>query len=196
LPATWDEITVSNIKVPNGTVAMTVARVPAGLDLQVENSGAPVDLAFNPEIPLGAHLRGATLDGKSLVAHEEENDQDTHAALLVKVPNGKSDCVIRYEGGISVSVKHPAPLVGGPSKGIKIISIAYKAKRLVVEADVSDDAPSSIIDLRTGEHPVGEHGAKLITVKPGEYELAVEPQAQDAGYRRVEITVDFAADKR
>jgi len=196
LPATWDEITVSNIKVPNGTVAMTVARVPAGLDLQVENSGAPVDLAFNPEIPLGAHLRGATLDGKSLVAHEEENDQDTHAALLVKVPNGKSDCVIRYEGGISVSVKHPAPLVGGPSKGIKIISIAYKAKRLVVEADVSDDAPSSIIDLRTSEHPVGEHGAKLITVKPGEYELAVEPQAQDAGYRRVEITVDFAADKR
>jgi glycogen debranching enzyme len=197
LPATWDKISVSNVKVAKGTVAMTVLRVPAGLELRLENSGTPVDLSFSPEIPLGTHLRGATLDGKPLAVHEEDNQQDAHAAVTFKVPTGKSDCLLRYEGGVSVTVTDPVPLVGESSKGIKVISIAHKPGNLVLSADVSPNMPSSIIVLRTSEHPVRVHGAKLITVSEDEYKLAADQSPiGSTAYHRIEITVDFAENKR
>ena len=121
LPANWDHISVTNVKVSGGTVGMTLTRVPNGLQLETENSGGPVELLWAPEIPLGAHLRGAELDGKSINVRSEEHSQDSHATLNFKIPHGKSHCLIRYEGGILVSINGASPLVGEPSKQIKII---------------------------------------------------------------------------
>jgi glycogen debranching enzyme len=193
LPSAWDRMSVSNIKLPNGTVAMALARVRGGLDLQIENTGSPLELSFTPEIPLAARLSGATLDGKPLPVHKEEHQQDTHAALRFKVPSGKSDCFIRYEGGIAIGVKEPAPLVGESSRGIKLTSVAYDSKTLVLEADVRQDEDSSVITLRTDEKPLGAHGAKLVMMAQGEYELIVDQTlTRDAIYQHREITVDFA----
>ncbi len=69
---------------------MTLARVPQGLELETENSGSPVDLLFAPEIPLGAHLSGAELDGKPIDVRREEHAQDTHATLKLRFPPGKA----------------------------------------------------------------------------------------------------------
>ena len=101
---TGDRISVRNVKVPGGTIEMTLTRVRNGLELETENSGSPVDLLWAPEIPLGAHLSGAELDGKPINVRREEHAQDTHATLNFKVPHGKSHCLIRYEGGVLLSV--------------------------------------------------------------------------------------------
>ncbi len=154
---------------------MTLARVPKGLELQTENSGAPVELLWAPEIPLGAHLSGAELDGKPVDARSEEHAQDTHAALTFTVPHGKSHCLIRYEGGVLLSVSDAAPLLGEPSKQIKITSVAYKPASLVIDADVSPDAPHSTIELRTDEKVLKARGAKLKLVSDGVYDLLVDP---------------------
>ena len=130
---------------------MTLTRVRNGLELEMENSGGPVDLLWAPEIPLGAHLSGAELDGKPVNARREEHAQDTHATLNFTVPHGKSHCLIRYEGGVLLSVSDAAPLLGEPSKQIKITSVAYKPASLVMDADVSRDAPNSTIELRTDQ---------------------------------------------
>src|SRR6185437_3709025 len=81
LPSKWDRIKAGNIQVPGGRLTMTLLRSPSGLELQTENSGAPIELVFSPEIPLGARLRGAELDGKHLDAQTQENVQDEHATL-------------------------------------------------------------------------------------------------------------------
>jgi hypothetical protein len=191
LPSAWDRMSVSNIKLPNGTVAMVLARVRGGLDLQIENQGGPLELSFTPEIPFAARLDGATLDGKPLPVHKEEHQQDTHAALRFKVPSGKSDCFLRYEGGIAIGVEDPVPLVGESSRGVKLTSVAYDSKTLLLKADVRQDDNSSVITLRTDEKPLGAHGAKLVMIAQGEYQLIVD-QTPDAIYRHIEITVDFA----
>jgi glycogen debranching enzyme len=193
LPSEWDRMSVSNIKLPNGTVTLALARVPGGLELQIENKGGPLQLSFTPEIPFAARLDGGTLDGKPVPVHKEEHQQDTHAALFFKVASGKSDCFIRYEGGIAIGVKDRVPLVGESSRGIKLTSIAYDAKTLVLKADVRPDQNSSAITLRTDEKPLGAHGAKLVMMAQGEYELIVDQNlARDTVYQHVEITVDFA----
>ena len=47
LPSDWDSISVSNIKVSGGNVANDrLTRVRNGLELEMENSGSPVDLLW------------------------------------------------------------------------------------------------------------------------------------------------------
>jgi hypothetical protein len=197
LPANWDRISITNVKVSGGTVGMTLTRVPHGLQLEMENSGNPAELLWAPEIPLGAHLSGAELDGKPMNARREEHGQDSHAILNFTVPHGKSHCLVRYDGGVLLSVIAADPLVGEPSKQIKITSAAYKPESLVVDADVSSDAPNSTIELRTDQKVLRVRGAKLTLISGGVYDLVVDPAGNTgpaAGqYRRTEIVVDFAA---
>jgi glycogen debranching enzyme len=197
LPANWDHISVRNLKVSGGDLRMTLTRVRNGLELETENSGTPLDLLWAPEIPLGAHLSGAELDGKSLNVRVEEHAQDTHATIKFTVPHGKSHCLIRYEGGVLLSVSSAAPLLGEPSKQIKITSVAYKPASLVVDADVSLEAPNSTIELRTDQKVLKVRGAKLMLVSTGVYDLLVDPPGNTnpaAGqYSHTEIVVDFAA---
>jgi glycogen debranching enzyme len=205
LPSGWDRIRVGNIRVPGGHLAMTLIRVPNGLELQTDNSGGPVELVFSPEVPLGAHLRGAELDGKRVDVQTQENAQDEHAKLRFTVPTEKSHCVIHYEGGVSLSVSSPVPLLGEPSKGIKIVSAVYKPGSLLVNADVSQDGPGAPIELRTKEKPLRARGAALRLVSDDTYELIVEPLTAGASnpnsarnptfgdYRHIEIIVDFSA---
>ena len=197
LPANWDRISVTNVKVSGGTVGMTLTRVPLGLQLETENSGSPVGLLWAPEIPLGAHLSGAELGSKSINVRPEEHAQDSHAILNFKVPHGKSHCLIRYEGGVLITAGGAAPLVGEPSKQIKITSVAYKPASLVVDADVSRDAPNSTIELRTGQKVLKVRGAKPTLVSSGLYDLVVDPAGNTgpsaSQYRHTEIVVDFVA---
>jgi hypothetical protein len=197
LPSNWNWIKAANIQVPGGRLTLTLMRSPSGLELQTENSGGPIELVFSPEIPLGAHLRGAELDGKHVDAQTQENAQDEHATLRFRVPSGNSRCLLRYEGGVSLALSSAAPLLGEPSKGIKIVSAAYKPGSLVVNADVSQ--AESAIELRTNEKPLRAHGAELKPVSDETYELIVQPLTTAGNnptsrrYRHIEITVDFAA---
>jgi glycogen debranching enzyme len=199
LPASWDRMSVSNIKVSDGSVAMTITQRPGELQLQTENSGSPVKLLFSPQIPTGARLSGAEVDGKPVHARLDAHEQDTHATVTFTLPKGKSQCLIRYEGGVSVSVRQPEPLVGDSSKAIKLTTVTYQAANLVLKADVSRDATNSTIELRTTEKPLQAHGAELTPVSPGLYDLTVDPVAKEmdqAGaapeFRHIQIVVDFA----
>jgi glycogen debranching enzyme len=204
LPSAWDRLSIKNIMVPGGYVAMTLTRLPNGLELQTENSGGPIELLFSPEIPLGAHLSGAELSGKPVDAQTQANAQDQHATLRFTLTPGKSHCLVRYEGGVTLSLESSAPLLGDSSKGIKVISATYKPGSLVVNADVSQDGPAATIHLRTNEKPLQAHGAELRSVSTGRYDLVVDASATNAlkadsaakpasgNYRHVQIIVDFA----
>jgi hypothetical protein len=86
--------------------------------------------------------------------------------------------------------------LGEPSQGIKITSVVYKPASLLVDADVSRDAPNSIIELRTGQKVLHVRGAKLSPISDGVYDLLIDPASNPgpAGpYRHTRIVVDFAA---
>jgi glycogen debranching enzyme len=199
LPSGWDRLSVSNIKVADGSVAMTMTQQPGQLELHADNTGSPVQLSFSPQIPLGAHLRDAEVDGKPVNARLDAHAQDTHAAVTFTLPKGKSQCLIRYEGGVSVSVKQPDPLVGESSKAIKLTAVTYNSSNLVLNADIPRTQSLSTIELRTDEKPLQAHGAQLTPISPGLYDLTVDPVAKEmdqagpaAEFSRIKIVVDFA----
>ena len=202
LPPVWQEISVDNIKVSGGQVALTLSRVADGLVLAAENSGAPVELHFSPEIPLGARLLGAQWNGRPVRIESETHPQDMHAAFTVMLPGGKSRGLVRYTGGVSISVTGPAPQAGESSRSIKLTSVTLKGDSLVLGADVPRLAAlESSIALRTGEEPTAVHGATLNDVSPGVYSLipSLPPGALERGidsvatpYQHMEITVELA----
>ncbi len=197
LPGSWDHLSVRNLKVSGGDLQMTMTRVGNGLELKTENSGDPFDLLWSPEIPLGAHLSGAEFNGQPVNARLEEHPQDSHATLNVKVPHGNGSCVIRYDGGVLLSVRGTAPMVGESSKQIKITSVSYKPASLVVDADVSREALNSTIELRTDQKVLKVRGAKLTPVSSGVYDLLVDrvgdPSSTSGQYGHTEILVDFVS---
>jgi hypothetical protein len=199
LPANWDHISVRNLKVPGGNMGMTLTRVRNGLELKIENSGGPVEILWSPEIPLGAHISGAQLNDKPVHPETEENVQDTHATMKFTVPHGTNSCRIRYEGGVLLNLMGAAPFLGEPSQGIKITSAVYKPASLVVDADVSRNAPNSIIELRTGQKVQQVRGAKVNQISDGVYELLVDPASNPGPspgrYGHIQIVVDFAGNK-
>ena len=188
LPARWDSLSASNIQVAGGSVALTLDRVPGGMELRIQNSGRPVPVDFSPEIPFGAQLTGAELEGKSIPARREEHAQDTHAALTFVVPTGSSRCLVRYQGGVEIAVNDAVPLEGEASTGVKIISIAYQEHNLVIEADVA--RPGSTIALRTRESPSQVQGGTLTPDTGHWYELRLDSPPAD-GYHRVKVVVLF-----
>jgi glycogen debranching enzyme len=189
LPARWDKLSVSNIPVKGGALALTVARVPDGLALEMDNSGGLLTLAFSPEIPLGAHIQGAALDGKAVEARQEEHAQDTHANLSFSVRSGRSRCLVRYQGGVEIAVDDSAPVLGEASRGVKILSVSRLGRTLQIEADVA--GAGSTIALRTSELPLRARGATLHPLSGAWYELLVDPETA-GGYHRANIAVEFS----
>ena len=110
-----------------------------------------------------------------------------------------------------MSASGSPPLLGESSRTVKITSVAYRATSLVLDADVSPDAPISTIELRTHEKPLKVHGGKLSLVSDGLYGLVIDPVSAEGDraahsaanpapapgeYRHTEIVVDFAGTER
>ena len=112
MPAAWNVMSVENIKVAGGTVAVRLSRVAGGLDLTAVNSGNPVALRFSPEIPLGTRLLRATWNEQPIPVRVEPQSQDDHATINVLLPTGKSQGTIHFAGGVLLSVDAPVPWWG------------------------------------------------------------------------------------
>ena len=96
--------------------------------------------------------------------------------------------MVHYAGGASVEAKGVTPLEGEASHGAKITSVAFKAGKLVVHADVLG---TSRFILRTSDTPQDVQGAKLTRIAEGVYELTVE--SSFPSYHSSEIVVELSS---
>jgi glycogen debranching enzyme len=172
LPAEWNNVQINGIRFPQGTVNLSLARDNGRLHLIAVNSGAPLTLEFSPELPLGAQLSGTTINGGAVKGIQTNNQQDSHAKIDMLLPEGTTDCVISYQGGVLVNVPQMRPSLGDQSHGVKITRIERHKNTLVIEADV-DPTSDSIISLRTTEKIVQVSGGELHAVADGVYEISI-----------------------
>lgn len=123
LPADWNMVTVRNIQLPKSKIDFAWSRTKDGSDLEIANSGDPIHLVYSPEIPLGAHLTGATWNGKPIPVRLEEHSQDSHAQVELDVPHGTGHLTLGYEGGVSLILPRVEPLIGESSHAMKVLTI-------------------------------------------------------------------------
>lgn len=192
LPGGWDGVMVRNVRVGGARLELDIQQDAGGVSVEAINDGQPVAVDFDPQIPLGARVLGAEVDGTVRPAAAEPHAQDQHAHLDFTAAHGVTRAVIRYAGGVRLAPIQPEARVGDATRNLKIASASFTDGALKLRAYVADPARAEI-DLITPMKPGAVQGGRLTPLAPGRWRLVLAPGAPaGAGaYAPVEAEVRF-----
>jgi glycogen debranching enzyme len=191
IPAEWDDLAVENIKLGNKTFSVTLHRDSTAIALDVDNAGDAFQLEFSPQLPLGAKLLRAELNGRKVMGTVESDQRQTTGKVVVAVSHGKSKLCLDTRGGIALMLYVNEPRPGEASEGVRIVGVQLERNRLTIAADVPVDRASSV-RIKTVSAIAKVDGATARTIRGGVSELtfAAANEAQ-ASYRRAYAVVDI-----
>ncbi len=197
LPEHWDAVSVNNLRVGSSRISLSVLQSTNEIRLDLQNEGAPVKMVFDPKIPLGAQLGKVRLGNASIAAKFEQHSQDAHARMEFTLPHGSTLLTVAYKGGVAVTPSLPPPLIGEPSKAIKITRTTLTARVLTVGFDFLPSRASSF-ELRTSGKIKDVEGGTLQSISPESYRVVIQPTDQSASkepdvFQHGKVVVTFAA---
>lgn len=193
LPALWDRVSIQNIHALKTSLNLMLERTPEGLTLHIENPGPACSLIFLPQLPLGAHVGSASLDGEPISMTLEEHPEETDARMSLTAAHGTSELRIKVLGGVSIIPVLSRLQLGEASTGVRIVATNLAKNILNIEADVRSDRVSEI-QLQTGWAIARVQGAELGPARNGLFTLTVPAdvvQSSQGSYHRARIVVDF-----
>jgi hypothetical protein len=192
LPPAWDKVTLRGIRVGDSMIALELTQAVGEMTLHLRNEGAAVRMSFEPELPLGARVRSASIDQRESAATLVEHPQDAHAQIAFDLPRGDVVLRIGYSGGIAIVPRDSQPVIGEPSRGAKIVGVSLKDRVYTIQLDRVDAEPVQF-ELRTPWKIEDVRGATFETRTPSahSFEIAASSNEQP-GYRRSEVVVTFA----
>jgi hypothetical protein len=185
LPADWDKVTLRRIRVGESVLTLDLTRAEGEIALHINNDGAPVKLAFDPELPLGAKVRDAS---------RVQNAQDTHAHVAMDLPRGESVVRAGYSGGVALVPPTPRPLIGERSRALKIVGVTLEDRAYTVELD-HPASERSLFELRTPWKIANVQGARLQALAPSRYSVQIDASADNTKrvYQRSKVIVTFVS---
>lgn len=97
LPADWDHLSIQRLRIGSSLLDIALHRSANRIDLQMHDTGAPVDLTLLQRLPAGSKFSGAQTDGRRISNAPLEEGMvsiDTHIQ-----PDGKTHIIsIAYRG--------------------------------------------------------------------------------------------------
>lgn len=194
LPGDWNAVTVRNVRVGGDRIALTLHRDDDGIDLAIDNPGAALTIDFDPMLPLGAELRGATVAGRPAQAIIAVHAQDRHARLRVAVAaGGVTHARIGYGGGVTIVPVSDPPEVGARSRNPIVVAASMSGDTARLDTWISRDGGADVL-LATRRTPRSVTGAQIRQVADGRYRLtltAAGSGVQATDYARRTATVAF-----
>jgi hypothetical protein len=192
LPANWGGVTVRRLRVGSSSLDLQMSEDAGAIGLQIDNAGPGVTVDFDPQIPLGARLLGAEVNGVSVAASEERNPEDQHAKVRLAAGPGVTRVILHYSGGVRIAPVETAPAAGDRSVNPKLVSAEWLlGDVLKLKAYVADPAHAAI-DLVTPMTVASAEGADVSNIADGRYRLALHVSAgprPGAAYAPVDVMV-------
>lgn len=191
LPVAWNKIAIEQIRLNGASVGLSLRRTAHGLALEIDNPGSPCTFGFLPELPLGAHLLGAKLNGRPAGVSLETHPQETNARIDFDVPHGSSKLELDFDGGVSVIAGSPLLHVGEPSSGVRIVGFKLAGHLLTIDADVPSDRESHL-HLRTAWPIANAEGAAATATDDGDVIVSfAADKTSSTPYRRMTAVLTF-----
>jgi hypothetical protein len=183
-------VEVRNVKIGSSTLRFSLRRDLEQTILRIENSGAPVRLRFQPQLPTGSKVLRATIGGRSVAVKMENHDEDEHAAIEVGLGHGTSDVVVQYRDGISVMVPPRILSPGDTSVAMKVVSVALSGNtlRMVVDAIGTE---KNVFAIRTARTVASASGAKVDQAAANEYSVVLDGASGENTYKERQIVITF-----
>ncbi len=194
LPAAWHKLSLVHLKIGASTLNLQMTSSESGIELHVENTGAPVEIAFRPEVPLGATITSAFVNGTPSSISAKQYPQEEDAEVQFQARRGITLCRIAYTGGVTLMPEFAQPSIGAKSHNLKIVSATLSQHELHMVAYVSDAGHNTIL-LRSPWRPQAPSGATLEDAGHDLYRLQLQggtsaPRAC-CGYQEAHVSVRF-----
>jgi glycogen debranching enzyme len=190
LPTIWNHLTIRNVYAGQSVTTMHMTQSATELRLQMQNEGAPIAMSFDPEIPFGATLKSVHLGNHSIVARLGQHSQDTHAKVEFTLPHGDTLLMISYEGGVSILAATSTPMLGDPSRAMKITGVHLDGRTYTLNFDYIPAAGASF-DIRTPWSIKSVDGARVESTLPRIYRLTVNAPTQNTAYQHGTVSLTF-----
>ena len=197
LPPSWHEISLRHVRIGSAGLQFELSTSLNEIKLNIQNSGAPLKLTFDPKIPLGAQLVKASFRGRSIPAVLETHPQDTHARVDLELPHGDSSITIASSGGVEIEPATQPVAVGDRSRGIKVTKVNLRGHTYSIDYDYLPTAVDTF-ELHTPWTIDHAEGARFEKISPGRYRVVIDPSVQNAGnvsYQHGDVQVTFAQAK-
>jgi hypothetical protein len=190
LPGDWDHASVNRVRMGSSVLNLALRQETDKLSLRIENSGAPVQMRYDPAIPKGARLESATACGRKGSAQMRRDGQEENVFLNFLVPPGTCEVVLRYRGGVSVIAPGPKPTLGNPSSAMKLTDVRLDGNVLHLGIDAIPSRQNAI-ELRTTRSIQSATEAQVHRIGKDLYEVDL-PRTAGNEYQHFDISIRFA----
>lgn len=195
LPASWNWVNIRRVRVGNSRLDLRLNQDDGSTVLEVDNPGPPVRIDFDPQIPLGAHLIGADVNGVSTPVKITRTAQDEHAMIGLAAGAGLTRAVIRYAGGVRLVPVETPPRPGDRSVNLKLVSATLGGGALKLAA-YGIDSDHNEIDVLTPMKILSIEGADISQIGKDRYRLRLRLPSREAGgvsgYSKIEVMARLA----
>lgn len=193
LPADWTHLKVNNFRVGEARFDLIYEKASDSITLQVlQTGGESCQVEFAPAVGLRADVLGAELDGRAWKVHAQTNSQDQHPDAQFASRNGSHVLRIRLRNNFEASVSSTLPPLGSGSRGLRILSQTWSARRDSLSLELSGVPGSEYkLALWNPEPITSVEGGAVVKSQAGA-ELYVKFPATSASYTHAQITFHFA----
>jgi hypothetical protein len=158
LPANWEEVTVTDLRVGNAVCSFLYTRSPRRITLRGTASDS-LTLVFAPVLGSSASIKQVRVGGRPREADVRRHSLSVQPAIKAAIRDSFA-LEIDYESAIEILPPAVETRTGDPNAGVKIVSTAWKDGRLTLTLE-GLAGTSSRIPLQL-QRPAGQvKGARL-----------------------------------
>jgi len=187
LPANWDSLRISHIKVNNNILNFRLLRTNDEVRLLVENiSERQVTLEFSPVLPPQTEPGLAYLNNKPYRADYESTDRAVKTKVTLRIEPGQSEIRLEMKRQAEVFRTEQQVYPGMTNQGLKVITQSFKKGKLTL---LTEGLPGMAYELGL----VNPEKIKKVTggIISGDRLKISIPDSESGGFVRHEIIISL-----
>jgi glycogen debranching enzyme len=190
VPADWTSFAIHNVRAENVSAEFQYRKTQEGIVLEVKRTGmGDCWVEFSPAVSLRAEVLGVEMNGRSVPFKVQENANDKHVSVRFPIYGGPNSVTIRLKNDFGLVISNELPSLGGRSRGLRIISELWNARRDELIVQLAGVAGTSYeIGLSNQDQVAAIDGGRL--TKEGKLKVDF-PTGPAESYLHAKVTLHF-----
>ena len=147
IPANWPWFSIQQVRLGESRLLFNYQRTEEGLLLEVVRTAGSEDgiVEFRPALSVRAKVQKVDLNGKAIPFKIEKSENEQHVVVRIPVNGTKALLRIFVANDFGMSLENSLPLLGSPSRGMRILSETWSPAKDRLEIEVAGAANQEYI---------------------------------------------------
>ena len=191
LPANWDSLRVSNIRMGDHYLNFLFTRDSSILHWNFTSTGdSPINVEFMPVIPPGTQINRIEVDGKDFPYASFTTSRFRTLQLNLSIKT-ETTVTVEYQGGISILPKVYDPSPGDRAEGLRIIDANKRGSNYLIELEGLSGSSDTISVWSYSPINDRVENARFVNQQDRITKLLVGFEAGDEKYSTQQVVIPF-----